>query len=248
MKNSEWPADKVSRRTVSSLVPFARNARAHSEAQISQIAASIEEWGWTNPILVDEAGMIIAGHGRVMAAERLGITEVPVMVASGWSEAQKRAYVLADNKLALNAGWDEELLGLELGEIGEAGFDVGLIGFSDAELAALTLGKSEGLTDPDDAPEPPINPVTVPGDLWVLGRHRLLCGDATVATDVERVLAGVSPHLMVTDPPYGVDYDPDWRNRADRANGKPYGAIAVGTVDNDNRADWCFLLLPKLRC
>jgi hypothetical protein len=145
MALSEWPADKVERRSVATLIPHARNARTHSEQQIAQIAASIKEWGWTVPILVDDAGGIIAGHGRVMAAKLLGIAEVPAMVASGWTDAQKRAYVIADNKLALNAGWDDELLGLELGELRDADFDLSLIGFSDDELASLVLGESENL-------------------------------------------------------------------------------------------------------
>ena len=166
---------------------------------MAQIAASIREWGWTVPVLVDETGMIIAGHGRVLAAQRLGIDSVPVMVAAGWSEAQKRAYVLADNKLAQNAGWDDDLLGLELGDLRTDGFDLPLIGFNEDELAELLTQKTQGLTDPDDAPEPPDNPVTQPGDVWVLGNHRIICGDATKQDDVDRVLTGVKPHLMVTD-------------------------------------------------
>lgn len=136
-KTQKWPADKVERRAVKSLVPYARNARTHSPEQVDQIAASIREWGWTTPVLVDEDGTIIAGHGRVMAAQKLGLEAIPVMVASGWTDAQKRAYVLADNKLALNAGWDNELLKIELDEIKTLEFDVGLIGFTNAELDVL---------------------------------------------------------------------------------------------------------------
>ena len=128
------PADKVERWAINKLVPYARNARTHSDEQISQLAARIKEWGWTNPVLVDEQGSIIAGHGRTLAAQRLQMTEVPVMVAKGWSEAKKRAYVLADNKLAMNAGWDNEMLALELGEIGDLGFDLELIGFDPSEF------------------------------------------------------------------------------------------------------------------
>ena len=235
-----WPADRVERRAVASLEPYARNARTHSEGQVAQLAESIREWGWTTPVLVDEGGQIIAGHGRVLAAQRLGLAEVPVMVAARWSEAQKRAYVIADNKLAENAGWDENLLRLELGELQGLGFDPAMIGFDADALKALFAPQgTEGLTDPDaDAPEPPAEPVTQPGDLWALGLHRLVCGDSTDGPTVERVLGEARPHLMVTDPPYGVDYDPDWRNRADRANGQPYGASAVGLVKNDGRADW----------
>jgi len=234
----QWPADKVERRKVVDLVPYARNARTHSPEQVGQIAASIREWGWTTPVLIDESGGIIAGHGRVLAAQKLGIADVPTMTATGWTEAQKKAYILADNKLAMNAGWDTDLLKIELSELQELDFDLPLIGFGDDELAALLADKTEGLTDPDDVPEAPINPVTVLGDVWVLGKHRIVCGDSTKADDVDKALNGVKPHLMVTDPPYGVEYDANWRNEADRANGKPYGASAVGKVENDDRADW----------
>src|SRR3954451_18436195 len=149
----EWPADRVERWSLDRLVPYARNARTHSDAQVAQIAASVREWGWTVPVLVDETGMLIAGHGRVLAARKLGLPEVPVMVARGWSEAQKRAYVVADNKLALNAGWDEDLLRIELSDLQEMGADLELIGFAHDELAALLADKTSGLTDPDDVPE-----------------------------------------------------------------------------------------------
>jgi DNA modification methylase len=226
---------------VASLVPYARNARTHSDEQVAQIAASIREWGWTVPVLVDEAGSIIAGHGRILAARKLGLAEVPVMVAAGWSEAQKRAYVLADNKLALNAGWDTDLLKVELGELQGGGFDLGLTGFSGDELAALLADATAGLTDPDEVPEPPAEPVSVLGDVWVMGRHRIACGDCTDPLVVEKALNGVKPHLMVTDPPYGVNYDASWRNDAvqagNGARGAPSGR-AVGKVLNDDNADW----------
>ena len=227
----KWPADRVERRPISSLLPYARNARTHSDAQVAQIAASMKEWGWTNPVLVDEAGMIIAGHGRVLAARKLNLPEVPVMVAEGWSESQKRAYVLADNQLATNAGWDDALLKNELSELQGAGFDLDLIGFSNIDALLADAG-TEGLTDPDEVPETPARAVTVPGDIWLLGKHRIRCGDSTVATDVEALLAGVKPHLMVTDPPYGVEYDPSWRNGLDKVK------RAQGKVANDDRADW----------
>jgi DNA modification methylase len=233
---AKWPIDRLETREISALIPYARNARTHTDEQIAQIAASIREWGWTNPILIDEEGGIIAGHGRVLAAQQLGLDRVPAAIAEGWTEAQKVACRLADNQLALNAGWDLEILSSEVKGLREWGFDLSLLGFADFD--ALLADKTEGLTDPDAAPPLSEHPVSQTGDLWLLGRHRLLCGDSTVATDVERVLAGVEPHLMVTDPPYGVNYDPDWRNRADRANGKPYGARAVGLVQNDDRADW----------
>lgn len=245
-----WPADKVERRKVVDLVPYARNARTHSPDQVDQIAASIREWGWTTPVLIDEAGGIIAGHGRILAAHKLGIPDVPAMTAIGWTEAQKKAYILADNKLAMNAGWDTELLRVELQELSELDFDMPLIGFDADELAALMAEPTVGLTDPDEAPEPPVNPVTVLGDVWLLGRHRIVCGDSTKADDVAKALNGVEPHLMVTDPPYGVEYDANWRNEADRANGKPYGASAIGKVKNDNRADWseAYALFPGDVC
>jgi ParB-like chromosome segregation protein Spo0J len=161
---------------------------------------------------VGEDGGLIAGHARILAARQLGIAEIPVMVASGWTEAQKRAYVLADNQLAITgSGWDPELLRLELGELKLSGFDLSLTGFGDLELGSLLADKTEGLTDPDDAPPVPEHPVSQTGDLWLLGKHRLLCGDSTVATDLERVLGGVAPHLMVTDPPYGVNSRPALR-------------------------------------
>lgn len=225
-----WPADHVEKRSIDGLVPYARNARTHSDEQVAQIAASIREWGWTTPVLVDEGGQIIAGHGRVMAARKLGIPDVPVMIATGWSEAQKQAYVLADNQLALNAGWDMDLLKVELGDLKEHGFDLDLLGFDAAALDKLLAPDgTEGLTDPDEVPETPGEPVTRPGDVWLLGRHRIICGDSTVATDVERVLAGVKPHLMVTDPPYGVEYDPTRTSN---------NAAKAGKVLNDDRADW----------
>ncbi len=227
-----WPIDR--------LIPYAKNARTHSEAQVAQIAASIREFGFTIPVLVDEAGGIIAGHGRVLAARLLGMAEVPVIVARGWSDVQRRAYILADNRLALGAGWDESLLALELGDLKEFGFDPGLAGFSPGEIEALfaRAAAHAGLTDPDAAPEPPAVPVSAVGDLWRLGRHRILCGDATSVVDVGRLLGDAKPHLMVTDPPYGVSYDADWRNSAQRANGQPFGGRAVGKVNNDDRVDW----------
>lgn len=233
-----WPADKVERRPMGELTPYARNSRTHTDLQVDQIAASMREWGWTNPILVDEEGGIIAGHGRVLAARKLGYTEAPVMVAEGWTDAQKRAYVIADNKLALNAGWDTEMLGVELADLQAEGFDSLLTGFDEDEIAALTAPQTAGLTDPDDTPEPPPEPRTCPGDVWILGRHRIRCGDSTVVDDVDSLLNGVKPHLMVTDPPYGVNYDADWRNQAERANGKKIGGWAVGKVENDDNADW----------
>jgi uncharacterized protein (TIGR02217 family) len=190
----------------------------------------MREWGWTNPVLVDEAGSVIAGHGRILAARQLGFTEVPVMVAVGWTEAQRRAYLIADNQLGLNAGWDFGLLKSELQGLRDWDFDLGLLGFKD--LDAL-LAKA-GLTDPDEAPEPPQVPVSALGDVWLLGAHRLVCGDSTAPEAVARALDGVKPHLMVTDPPYGVSYDPTWRADA----GVNKSRRKLGVVANDDRADW----------
>lgn len=230
-QGASWPADKVERRSVASLVPYARNARTHSPEQVDQIAASIREWGWTIPILIDENGGLIAGHGRIMAARKLGIAEVPCMTAVGWSEAQKKAYIIADNKLAMNAGWDNDLLKIELGDLGALNFDLSLTGFGLEEIATLLADKTEGLTDPDEVPEPPAEPVSVLGDVWVMGNHRIVCGDCTDADVVGKALNGVKPHLMVTDPPYGVEYDPS------KARATSVGS-AKGKVLNDDRADW----------
>jgi len=197
------PADKVEQWDIEKLIPYARNSRTHSSEQVDQIAASIKEWGWTFPILVDEAGGIIAGHGRTMAAKKLGMKTVPVMVASGWSDAKKRAYIIADNKLALNAGWDDEMLALELGELGDLGFDLDLTGFSADEIAALMPEQIEaGLTDEDEVPEIPETPVTVLGDVWILGKHRLMCGDSTSIDAVEKLMAGQKADMVFTDPMY----------------------------------------------
>jgi DNA modification methylase len=198
---------EIAWRPLGELIPYARNPRTHSDGQVAQIAASIREFGWTNPILVDGANGIIAGHGRVLAARKLGLEQVPVIELAHMSEAQKRAYVLADNQLALNAGWDEALLRLELADLSEVGFDLGLIGFADGELERLLAGEGKaGLTEDDDAPALPEQAITRPGDLWVLGEHRLLCGDATVLADIERVLDERLADMAFTDPPYNVDY------------------------------------------
>ncbi|MEA2906612.1 MAG: hypothetical protein QOI12_3999 [Alphaproteobacteria bacterium] len=243
MSSGDWPADKVERWPLDRLVPYARNARTHDDTQVAQIAASIREWGWTNPVLVDEQGTIIAGHGRVLAARQLGLQDVPVMVARGWSEAQRRAYVLADNKLAENAGWDKQVLMLEVGDLTALGFDLSLVGFSDRELTSFAAAQHQGLTDPDDVPEAPVEPVSRVGDVWLLGAHRLACGDCTDAAAVSAVLAGVVPHLMVTDPPYGVSYSPKWRAQAGLSDGS---TLARGEVLNDDRDDWreAWMLFP----
>ena len=190
-----------------SLIPYARNSRTHSDEQVAQIAASIKEFGFLNPIIIDGENGIIAGHGRLLAAQKLGIDEVPIVEAAHLTEAQKRAYVIADNKLALNAGWDYEMLALELGELGELGFDLGLTGFDEDEIAALMPVELEpGLTDEDAVPEVQDDPVSKLGDVWVLGNHRLMCGDSTSIDAVEKLMAGQKADMIFTDPPYGVDY------------------------------------------
>ena len=207
-KKKTNPADKVEQWPIDKLVPYAKNSRTHSEDQIAQLAASIKEWGFTSAVLVDEQGGIIAGHGRVMAARKLGMESLPVMVASGWTEAQKRAYVIADNKLALNAGWDNELLALELAELGDLGFDVELTGFTGDEIQALMpVEINEGLTDPDDAPAAPKNPITRPGDVWILGKHRVMCGDSTSVDDLGKLTESQLVNMWLTDPPYNVAYE-----------------------------------------
>jgi site-specific DNA-methyltransferase (adenine-specific) len=205
---TNWPADKVERRKIGDLIPYARNSRTHSDAQVAQIAASIREWGWTMPVLIDETGNIIAGHGRVMAAQKLGLDDVPCMTATGWSEAKRRAYVIADNKLALNAGWDDEMLRVEFGELRDLDFDLTLTGFDDAEIDALFPTEvTQGLTDDDAVPDAPEVPVTVEGDVWVLGRHRLMCGDSTSIEHMERLCEGQLVDMWITDPPYNVAYE-----------------------------------------
>lgn len=219
-------------RPLEALIPYVNNARTHSEAQVAQIAASISTFGFTNPILTDGDNGIISGHGRAMAARQLGLTRVPVIELGHLNEAEKRAYVIADNQLALQGGWDRDLLALEVADLSDLGVDLDLLGF-DARTIDDLLGRRLGDPDEDAVPEVPVVPVSRPGDLWCLGPHRLLCGDATSAADVARLLAGVVPHLMVTDPPYGVDYDPGWRNRAGLSATKRTGKVA-----NDDRADW----------
>jgi DNA modification methylase len=194
-------------RPVDSLVPYVNNARTHSDEQVAQIAASIREFGWTNPILVDGERGLIAGHGRLKAARLLGLTQVPVIELAHLSAAQKRAYVLADNRLAENAGWDKELLALELSELQTSEFDLGLLGFSDDELDdLLNSGDKEGLTDDDAVPEVQEVAITQPGDIWLLGQHRLLCGDSTKADDLKRLMRDELADMAFTDPPYNVNY------------------------------------------
>jgi len=232
-----WPADSIpERRPLASLIPYARNTRLHDRAQVKQIAASMKAFGVVWPALVDERDEIIAGHGRILAAEFNGWPDYPVIVARGWTPEQIKAYRIADNQIALNASWDAALLGLELADLTEE-MRI-LTGLAESEIERLLIGEGKaGLTDPDDAPELPADPVTERGDLWQCGRHRLLCGDATAKADVERLLDGARPHLMVTDPPYGVSYDPTWRDEAGGQFGDGKTKMR-GAVANDQQADW----------
>jgi DNA modification methylase len=222
-----WPLARLN--------PYAKNAKTHGAEQVAKIAASMVEFGWTVPVLVDSAGELVAGHARLAAATQLGLTQVPVIVLGHLTEAQKRAYRIADNKLTELGGWDDMLLGEELRDLMGESFDLSLTGFDDGEVAKLLAGldRTEAQGDENAIPEPPLVPVSRRGDLWRLGSHRLLCGDATVATDVARLLDGVKPQLMVSDPPYGVAYDPAWRNAAGAS-----ATLRIGKVLNDDRADW----------
>lgn len=197
---------QITYKPIQDLIPYARNSRTHSDAQVAQIAASIREFGWTNPILLDGENGIIAGHGRLLAAQKLGETQVPTIELAHMSEAQKRAYVIADNKLALNAGWDDEMLFAEFEDLKEAGFDLELTGFTLEEIGKLTPEVvNEGLTDEDEAPPVPEEPKTKLGDIYQLGNHRLMCGNSTFIDDVEKLMQGVYPDLVHTDPPYGMN-------------------------------------------
>ena len=195
---------KIETIPIADLIPYARNSRTHSDQQVAQVAASIREFGFTNPVLIDSEDGIIAGHGRVMAARKLNMAEVPCIRLEHLTETQKRAYIIADNKLALNSGWDEEMLGLELADLREEDFDLDLVGFDAAEIesALNPVEITDGLTDPDEVPEVPADPVTVLGDVWVLGNHRLMCGDCRSHSDVEKLLAGRKINVAVTSPPY----------------------------------------------
>jgi DNA modification methylase len=227
-----WPIER--------LRPYARNARLHSDNQVAVLAANMLKFGWTMPCLISDDGELIAGHGRILAATQLGLSKIPVLRLSHLDEDHRRALRLSDNSVADMAEWDGLNLGLEVIDLQALGFDTDLLGFSDEFLEGL-LNAAQGGDDAnsgsiegeDNIPEPPVTPVSVAGDLWQLGSHRLICGDSTSADVVGRLLAGVKPLLMVTDPPYGVEYDPSWRNQAGAAKTK-----RTGKVLNDDRADW----------
>ena len=199
---------KITQKKVTELIPYVNNSRTHSDEQVAQIAASIKEFGWTNPILVDGQNGIIAGHGRLMAARKLGYKEVPTIELSDLTETQRKAYIIADNRLALNAGWDNELLTIELNDLLADGFALELLGFDPKELDALLEPEIvEGLTDEDAVPDIPDEPKTKLGDIYQLGNHRLMCGDSTSIDAVDELMDGQKADMVFTDPPYGVDYD-----------------------------------------
>ena len=219
-----WPIDR--------LIPYARNARTHSEAQVAEIAGSIRTFGFSNPIQVSEAGDIIAGHGRLAAARKLGLTVVPVVVLP-LSELKRRQLVLADNRIALNAGWDAAMLNLELADLSGLGTDLSLLGFTAKELSQALASAEAGHTDENETPEIAEVAISQPGEIWQLGPHRIACGDSTDEGMIKTLLAGTIPPLMVTDPPYGVEYDPEWRHR----RGVNQSA-RKGKIKNDEIADW----------
>jgi DNA modification methylase len=224
----------VELRPLDAVRPYSNNPRQNLDA-VEAVAESIRRFGFRQPIVVDADGVIVAGHTRFRAAQRLGLATVPVHVATDLTADEVRAYRLADNKTAELASWDTAMLSIELDALRGADIDWTLLGFDEEELAKLLApAGTEGLTDPDAVPEKPVDPVTKPGDLWLLGKHRLLCGDSTSAADVTRLLDGAVPTLMVTDPPYGVEYDPEWRMDA----GLTGNTARMGKVMNDDRADW----------
>lgn len=227
----KWLADKIEQWPTAKLVPYARNARTHSDAQVAQIAASIAEFGFTNPILAGSDGVIVAGHGRLAAAQKLGLDAVPVVVLDHLTPTQRRALVIADNRIAENAGWDEELLRIELEGLQDECFDLDLIGFDADALAELLAGDepvNEGQSDEDAVPEVGETPVSRPGDVWQLGPHRLLCGDATLAESYEALLDGKAVDMVFTDPPYNVNYA---NSAKDKLRGKDRAIL------NDNLGD-----------
>ena len=241
-KQAPAPKLQVEYVPIADLKPYASNPRTHSPEQVAQINGSIGEFGFTNPFLITADGEIIGGHGRLEAAAQRGLDTVPVIRLGHLTPEQVRAYRIADNRLTELGEWDSGLLVQELEALRDKDFDIGLTGFGLDDLEAMLGEEGDvGIGDPDDAGEPPDDPMTQPGDVWVMGRHRLICGDSTDAEVAKRVLNGATPALMVTDPPYGVEYDPKWRKEAGLNSGG-----AFGKVENDDQADWCeaYVLFP----
>jgi DNA modification methylase len=223
---------KIETRLVADIIPYAANSRTHSDAQVAQIAASIKEFGWTNPILVSGDDSIIAGHGRLMAARKLGMEEVPVIVLDHLSKSQQRALVIADNQLALNAGWNMDMLKAEIEDLQLDDFDLSILGFDDKFLDGLLEPEpTAGLTDEDAVPEVPETPKTVLGDVWVLGNHRLMCGDSTSVTAFDQLMDGTKADMIFTDPPYGMSYG---GGRAAGSTKKGALVKAHGMIINDD--------------
>jgi DNA modification methylase len=229
-----WPLDR--------LIPHARNARTHSETQIAQIAGSIAEFGFVNPVLVGDDGVLVAGHGRVLAARKLGLHEAPVIVLAHLTPTQRRALMIADNQIALNAGWNEEMLSAELASLKEEAFDLELLGFDDADLDRLLATPLEEVQSADEAPEPPTEPISRLGDIWICGQHRVLCGDATVLSDVEKLLAGELADMAFTDPPYNVNYANSAKDKL-RGKDRPILNDALGDDFGTFLYDACVNLL-----
>ena len=229
--STAWFADKIEQWPTAKLLPYARNARTHSDEQVAQIAASIAEFGFTNPILAGSDGVIVAGHGRLAAAQKLGLAVVPVVVLDHLTPTQRRALVIADNRIAENAGWDDAMLRIEITALQDDDFDLSLTGFDADALAELMAGDEpdgEGQTDDDAVPEVSETPVSRPGDVWLLGGHRLLCGDSTVAESYDRLLKGEPVDMVFTDPPYNVNYA---NSAKDKMRGKDRAIL------NDNLGD-----------
>jgi len=222
---------------VQELVKYAANSRTHSPEQIEQIVKSMKEFGFTNPLLIDENNTIIAGHGRLEAALLLGLTHVPCIILDGLTEEQKAAYVIADNKLALNAGWDFNILRDQFEFLMSKDYNLELTGFGIEELCSILPDDPiEVFCGDDEVPEPPSEPITKPGDVWILGNHRLCCGSSTVQNDVDKLLNGQQPNTMITDPPYGVKYEADWRAKAKGV--KKTKREENSSLQNDDEADW----------
>ena len=217
------------KKKVSELIPYINNSRTHSEEQITQIVSSIKEFGFTNPILIDKDNSIIAGHGRLQAVKRLGYEEVPCILISGLTKTQIKALIIADNQLALNAGWDLEKLSVEIEGLEEDKFDLSLLGFEEDFLKDLLFKENEGLTDDDAAPDAPENPKSKPKDIWLLGSHKLICGDSTKAEDYKLLFKDNLADMIFTDPPYNVDYSGRGKND-------------LGKIINDNMDENKFVL------
>jgi DNA modification methylase len=233
---------KIEQRSVSELIPYAANSRTHSDAQVAQIAASIKEFGWTNPILIDGGNTIIAGHGRLLAARKLGLEEVPAIIIDHLTKAQQRALVIADNQLALNAGWDMDMLKAEIEDLNLENFDINLLGFDEKFLDGLLEPEpTAGLTDEDAVPEVPETPKTVIGDVWVMGNHRLMCGDSTSIDAVEKLMDGKKANICFTSPPYNAG---SLNVKGQSGTGKKYNSFD----DNQTESEFFDFLTANMNC